>query len=227
MTIRRRNILVVAVVLLGCFGGAVCVLSLRTSRELARLDAVAGSTFTAPSSASASSSIITAAVAYAHGMLNTPYDPLMGRYGDPFGKTGFVVCIDVPVRAYQAAGISVPALLRAATQEHPEWFSIGPDNSPKNSFFYRRVRNYYPLFRNHPALITDNKPQVGDWAFYGKFHIALVVKADPDGSFEVIEASPKKGRVAVSDGEYMARTWGPPVFFGRLRAATYKSLPAK
>lgn len=187
----------------------------RTKKELARLNGLAGTAFVTPTSLEP---VITAAVSYAQTMLKKPYDPLMGRYGDPFGKVGFVVCIDVPVRAYKAAGISMPVLLREAAKEHPTWFNIGPNNPPSSPFFYRRVRNYHPLFRNHPALIADDKPQVGDWAFYGKFHIALVIKAETDGRYEVIEASPRKGHVAVSDGEYMARTWGPPAFFGRLRS---------
>ncbi len=158
------------------------------------------------------------AVAYARSMLTTPYDPLMGMYGDPFGKVGFVVCIDVPVRAYKAAGVSLPALLRESAKAHPDWFQIGPQNPPSSPFFYRRVRNYYDLFQHHPWLEFSGKPEVGDWAFYGKSHIALVEQVRPDGSFEVIEASPRKMRVAESDGEYMARTWGPPAFFGRLHA---------
>ena len=187
-----------------------------TGREIARLNRIAGTAFTPPASMNAA---IDQAKAYAQTMLGHPYDPLMGRLGDPFGKIGFVVCIDVPVRSYQSAGVAMPALLKESAQQHPEWFSIGPANSPTNSFFYRRVKNYFALFKHHPQLVADTKPQVGDWAFYDTSHIALVVDAAPDGSFKVVEASPVKGRVAISDGKYMSRTWGPPSFFGRIRTS--------
>ena len=150
-------------------------------------------------------------------MLRTPYDPLMGMYGDPFGRVGLVVCIDVPIRSYQAAGVALPLLLKDTARAHPEIFKIEPNNTPGNPFFYRRVRNYAPLFQRHPLLMASKEPQPGDLAFYGAFHIALVVDVRKDGTFDVIEASPRKGRVAVSDGAYMERTWGKPAFFGRIR----------
>lgn len=189
-------------------------LSIKTTREVSRLRAVSGDSFSAPDDKEAA---VLSAVSYARSLLGKPYDLLMGRFGDPLGKVGFIVCIDVPVRAYQAAGLSMPALLRESAKQHPEWFAIGPDNPPSSSFFYRRVRNYHPLFKNHPSLVVDSKPKVGDWAFYGTTHIAIVVSVQSDGKFEVIEASPVKGRTAVSGGDYMAATWGEPAFFGRLR----------
>jgi hypothetical protein len=150
-------------------------------------------------------------------MVGTSYDPLMGRFGDPLGKMGLVVCIDVPVRAYQDAGFSLPSRLREISAQNPSWFTIDANNSPSNPFFYRRVRNYYPLFQNDPLLEAGAKPQPGDWAFYGKTHIAIVSSVNPDGSYEVIEASPFKGSVDYSDDSYMAMTWGEPDFFGRLK----------
>ncbi|MEK7858764.1 MAG: hypothetical protein AAB320_06435 [Elusimicrobiota bacterium] len=193
-------------------------LQARTAKEVNRLRVLAGDRFSPPTEARQA---ITVAVFYAQSMLGKIYDPLMGRFGDPLGKAGCVVCIDVPVRSYQAAGISIPLLLRDAAKKNPEWFSIGPNNPPSSSFFYRRVRNYHPLFQHHPALLADTVPKVGDWVFYGKFHIALVVDVGADGSFRVIEASPLKGRVAVSEGKYMEKTWGRPAFFGRLRLANH------
>ena len=158
-----------------------------------------------------------AAIEYARSILRTPYDPLMGMYGDPLGRVGLVVCIDVPIRAYQAGGVSLPLLLKDTARAHPEIFDIGPNNSPSNPFFFRRVRNYAPLFQRHPLLLSSKEPRPGDMAFYGGFHIALVIEVRKDGSFDVIEASPRKGHVAVSDGAYMERTWGKPAFFGRIR----------
>ncbi len=70
---------------------------------------------------------------------------------------------------------------------------------------------------HHSLLTTDSRPQVGDWAFFGKFHIALVTSVDEQGNFQVIEANPYKLRVALSSSEYMVKKWGPPSFFGRLK----------
>jgi uncharacterized protein YijF (DUF1287 family) len=213
----RRGLVVGLIILIPSL--ALLAARWRTANEVARLRAIGGNSFVVPASSSAVRSAVDSAVAYARSMLGTPYDPFMGRYGDPFGAVGFVVCIDVPVRAYEAAGVSLPSLLREATHEHPDWFTIGPSNLPGSPFFYRRVRNYHPLFRHHPALTAADTPRVGDWAFFGKTHIALVVNVEQDGRFQVVEASPIKHRVAVSDGDYMAHTWGAPAFFGRLRAA--------
>lgn len=213
MMVKLKRLLIVTAAATSIAGASYLLLKARASREVERLRSIAGDSFAPPVD---SSQVATTAVGYAQSMLGMLYDPLMGRFGDPLGKAGCVVCIDVPVRAYQAAGVSLPVLLRESAKSRPEWFSIGPNNPPSSSFFYRRVRNYHPLFKNHPALLADSAPKVGDWAFYGKFHIALVVEVGPDG-FKVIEASPVKGRVAVSDSAYMERTWGRPAFFGRLK----------
>jgi len=79
------------------------------------------------------------------------------------------------------------------------------------------VWNYAPLFRSYSRLAVDSKPQVGEWAFYGKRHVGLVVEAGPDGRFQVIEASPVRGHVMLSDSQYMERVWGAPTCFGRLK----------
>ena len=195
---------------------AVLLLIRRQSHLMAGLQGQAGPTFVTPDAAKAVEAQ-QAAVTYARSMLGLPYDPLMGKYGDPFGHVGFVVCIDVPIRAYLAAGVPIPTLMKQSAKEHPDWFKIGPNNAPSNSFFYRRVRNYQDLFKNHPGLMISDRPQSGDWAFYGRTHIALVAEVSPDGRFQVIEASPIKMRVALSSDDYMLRTWGAPTFFGRLR----------
>lgn len=166
------------------------------------------------------SEVRNSAVTYARSMRGLPYDPLKGEQGDPFGKIGFVVCIDVPLRAYMHAGFDPAGMLRQAAQEHPSWFSIDKGNQPGNRFFYRRVRNYVGLFKNHPALETSGRPQPGDWAFFGPYHIALVSTVFPDGRYEVIEASGRKMHVGTNTGEKMEQTWGPPLFFGRWRART-------
>lgn len=157
------------------------------------------------------------AVAQARAMRWLPYDPLMGMYGDPLTPWGFVVCIDVPLRAYRAAGVSLAALLKESARAHPEWFKIGPANSPDNRFFYRRVRNYNDLFRNHPALKTSPTPKAGDLVFFGRWHIALVTEVGPDGAWKAVEASPRVWGVKESGSEYLERQWGPPEFFGAAR----------
>ena len=150
----------------------------------------------------------------------------MGRFGDPFSKVGFVVCIDVPVRAYQSVGINMPALLREAAQEHREWFSIGPDNPPSSSFFYRRVRNYIPLFRNHSQLTTDSKPHVGDWVFYGKNHIALVINVEADGHLRSLKLLHLKAALRLVMMITWPRLGGRLFFLEGLKLESYKNLGA-
>jgi hypothetical protein len=154
---------------------------------------------------------------YALSMKNIPYDPLMGKFHDMMGKAGMVVCIDVPVRSSLRAGLSMPALLKQSASIHPGWFEIDSTNHPDNPFFYRRVRNYYQLFERHPRLARDDKPQVGDWAFYGTIHIALVTSVSENGDIRLVEASPFKRRVAVSTIDEMEKIWGPASFFGRIK----------
>ena len=78
------------------------------------------------------------------------------------------------------------------------------------------MRNYYNLFEHHPDLEMENRPRPGDWAFYGRYHVALVVSVVDDGGFEVIEADNFRFRVVRRDDEYMDRVWGQPSFFGRI-----------
>ncbi|MBI5595414.1 MAG: hypothetical protein HY928_04925 [Elusimicrobia bacterium] len=153
----------------------------------------------------------------ARAMRGLPYDPFKGRYGDPLKPWGFVVCIDVPVRSYQAAGVSLPRLLSESARAHPEWFRAGPGNLPQDPFFPRRVRNYYDLFTHHPDLQAASEPAAGDLAFFGRWHIGLVTAAGPDGRWRAVEATPRRWGVVERDGEALVRTWGQPHFFGRLR----------
>lgn len=178
------------------------------AREAARLDA-ALARGPAPDAAAQ-------AVAYARSMWAL-YDPLKGRYGDPLTRFGFVVCIDVPLRAYASAGVSLPELLRRAAREHPEWFKLGPGNLPRSPFFTRRVRNYSDLFSNHPDLEISSSPRPGDLAFYGRWHIGLVTEVASDGSYTVAETSGPIFPVAERGDAAMRRSCGKPSFFGRLR----------
>lgn len=157
------------------------------------------------------------ASAYARSMRFIPYDPLMGKYRDALGRAGMVVCIDVPVRASLAAGLAFPELLRQSAAAHPEWFRISSYNSPGNPYFYRRVRNYRWMFERHPRLMLDRSPRPGDWAFYDYWHIAFVTEVAPDGTFKLIEASPKYLRVVETTGEEMEDTWHVTPVFGRVK----------
>lgn len=157
------------------------------------------------------------AVTYAESMLNTPYDHLMGKFDDLLGRAGLVVCIDVPVRSYLNAGVSMPGLLKESAAKNPDWFRINENNFPSNKFFYRRVRNYFDLFKNHSMLEAGVTPRVGDWAFYGRIHIAMVTIVNEDGSYDLIEANGERMRVVRSTSEYMEESWGVPSFFGRVR----------
>ena len=165
------------------------------------------------------------AAAYARSM-RALYDPLMGMYGDPLKQLGFVVCIDVPIRSYMSAGVSLPELLREAAKENPAWFKIASDNPPPSPFFVRRVRNYADLFQHHPALETSPSPLAGDLAFYGRWHIGLVTEVGPDGTYKVAEARGPLFPVTERSDAAMTRRWGEPSFFGRFRqSATRVSDP--
>ena len=160
------------------------------------------------------------AVEGARAMRWLPYDPFMGTHGDPLTPWGFVVCIDVPLRAYQNAGIPLASLLKESAAAHPTSFKIGPDNAPDNRFFYRRVRNYYDLFENHPALEAAATPRPGDLVFFGRWHIAVVTEVSPDGAWRAVEATPRVWGVKESGSDYLIKQWGEPAFFGRPRATS-------
>lgn len=196
---------------------AACVVRWRGADLLAELGRIAQDT-PVPVPEARADAVRARVVAGARAMRWLPYDPLMGMYGDPLGPWGFVVCIDVPLRAYRAAGVPLAALLKASALSHPGWFKIGPDNSPDNRFFYRRVRNYNDLFRSHPSLAASPAPQAGDLAFFGRWHIALVTEVAPDGSWRAVEASPRVWGVKESGDAYLIRQWGRPEFFGRVRS---------
>ena len=155
------------------------------------------------------------AVTYALKMENTPTDIFMGKFNNLFGKIGFVVCIDVPIKSYLWAGVSMPAVLFESARKEPGWFDIDDGNHPDNEFFYRRVRNYHDLFKNHPDLQTSDKPQKGDWAFYGRNHIALVTSVEQNGHYRVMEAY--FSNTSETTSQQIENIWGKPSFFGRIK----------
>ncbi len=197
--------------------GGASILRERTAAELGRLDAAAGESFIPPANEAARRSLAAAASTYGRSMTGKLFDPLVGRWGGVLAKIGFVECTDVPVRAYQAAGVPIKILLRRSASEHPEWFETSPDNLIGNRLFFHRAWNYLSLFRNHTALTVGTEPQTGDWVFYGKKHVGLVIETGKYGNFLAAEASPVRGRVVLSDAAYLKRVWGSPTAFGRLK----------
>lgn len=153
------------------------------------------------------------AAAHARTMVGRHTDPLMGRHGNVLGRLGWIVCTDVVVEAWLAAGVSLPAHLVETARAHPEWFEIDASNRPGDPYFVRRVRNYRPLFERSPSLEMDGTPQVGDWAFF-PHHVVLVVATRP-GSYLVVEAYAE--RVEVVPGRDVESRFGPPLGFGRAR----------
>jgi hypothetical protein len=152
-------------------------------------------------------------VAHANQLLGRRSDPLMGQYDNLLGRIGFLVCVDVVVESWLAAGLSLPALLREVAEESPVWFSIRTDNDPHDPNFVRRVRNYRDLFEHHPNLMFDDHPAAGDLAFYGRNHVALVTQSN-GSTYTVIEAF--DAQVTTRSGrevEARSRTTGR---FGRL-----------
>lgn len=210
---RSRALALSAVALALAIAGFVRV---RNARLLRALEGVPQDT-ALPLKAAEAEAVRARAVAGARAMSWLPYDPFMGTHGDPLTPWGFVVCIDVPLRAYRAAGVPLAALLKESARTNPGWFKIGPDNAPDNRFFYRRVRNYNDLFRNHPSLEASPTPRAGDLAFFGRWHIALVTEATPDGAWRAVEATPRVWGVKESGNDYLQRQWGAPEFFGRLK----------
>ncbi len=148
-------------------------------------------------------------------MEGIPTDYLMGKYFNVLGRIGRVVCVDVPIQSYLMAGASFPALLKRSAASHPDWFEIDESNKPENEFFYRRVRNYYDLFTHHPGLEIDHSPRVGDWAFYGRGHVALVVWVGEAGKYFAMEAYWEETELA--EDIAIENIWGPPDFFGRVK----------
>lgn len=207
----------------GLAGAAAAAAAWAHAAESGRLAASVDASLGAPLPAERARAVRAAAVAYGRAM-RAPYDPLMGKYGDPLRRLGFVVCIDVPLRAYANAGLSLPALLREAAREHPDWFRTGRDNPAAGPFFARRVRNYSDLFRHHPGLEVSSSPQAGDLAFFGRWHVGLVTEVDAAGRYKVVEASGPSVFVREWSDEAEARRWGRPTLFGRVREAAARPL---
>lgn len=132
----------------------------------------------------------------ARALIGTPYDPLMGMYGNIGAKAGFIVCSDVPNIAFGASGYSWKEVLEKDFKVNSKFYNSDNGNKPGNPFFHRRARNLYAYFRANGRLKTgDFKPEVGDLVFYRKSnngyiaHVALVSAVTRNG-YKLIESAP-------------------------------------
>lgn len=120
------------------------------------------------------------------------YDYFQGKYNNIGKNLGFLVCVDIPRISYQQAGIYFEPMLREDFKIHPEYYNTEDGiNTPSSEFFSRRVRNLYSYCEANNKLIKNCKtPMPGDFVFYGKNHIALVVEVHNDGTYNEIENAP-------------------------------------
>lgn len=135
-----------------------------------------------------------AIVGEARNLVGLWYDPLQGYLHDIGGRSGFIVCMDVPRLAYRNAGTSLRRLLEADYAAHPDHYGKH-DGRPGDPYFDRRARNLYTYCKFNGCLDTTGPPEPGDVVFMSHgpngwiSHIALVSETAPDGSYRVVEAS--------------------------------------
>ena len=130
--------------------------------------------------------------------MGTPYDPLMGRYGNIGAKFGFIVCSDVLNIAYGLSGFSLKRMLEEDYRKTPSAYGENSrGNKPGNPYFHRRARNLYAYFKNNNRLLSPtSEPLVGDLAFYKLkshgyvAHVALVTEVS-NGTYMLVESAPE------------------------------------
>jgi uncharacterized protein YijF (DUF1287 family) len=162
-------------------------------------------------------------IAEARKLKGIMYDPLQGKYNNIGGKLGFIVCIDIPLLAYQNADYSIKKVMEEDFKTHPEHYDTKDWNIPQNPFFHRRARNLYDYCKGTNRLIPlDQRPKNGDVVFYTKkqdgiiSHIALITKAENNGSYWVIESAPETIlSKETTNKKVEARGW-IPISFGRI-----------
>lgn len=150
------------------------------------------------------------------------YDPLQGKYNNIGGRLGFIVCIDVPILAYENAGYSIKNVMEEDFKKHPEHYDKRDWNIPQNPFFHRRARNLYDYCKGNNRLIhLNHRPKVGDVVFYTKkqgdiiSHIALITKVEDD-SYWVIESAPETILSKETANKNVENRGWIPVAFGRI-----------
>lgn len=168
-----------------------------------------------------------AIIARAKTLKGTPYDPLMGMYGNIGASLGFIVCSDVPNIAFGQEGYSWQEVLAEDFKQHPAAYNSGNGNNPDNPFFHRRARNLYSYFKANKRLKpVDSLPSAGDLVFYRKSekgyiaHVALVTEV-VGHEYNIMESAPKTLLAQEVDGNSpMGRGW-IVAGFGRV----YPSIP--
>ncbi len=133
----------------------------------------------------------------AKSLSGTPYDPLMGMYGNIGADFGFIVCSDVPNIAFGLSGYSWKEALEQDYKLNSKFYNSENGNKPGNPYFHRRARNLYSYFKANGKLKTQGyTPKVGDMTFYRKkvngfiAHVALVSKVTESG-YNLMESAPK------------------------------------
>ena len=133
------------------------------------------------------------------------YDQLQGSFNNIGGKSGFLVCCDIPNIAYAQAGFSFEKFLKDDFSSHPEHYNTrNGTNTPSTIFFYRRVENFYAYCKyNNKLIINCESPKVGDLIFYGQSHVSLVSEVHSDGTINEIETN--RGTIFVV--EHVNKKW--------------------
>jgi len=135
-------------------------------------------------------------VANARSLSGTPYDPLMGMYGNIGAKAGFIVCSDIPNIAYGLSGFSLRKMIEEDYKRNPSNYNSASGNRPGNPYFHRRARNLYSYFKGNGLLLSpETLPHIGDLVFYRTrpegyiSHVALVTAVN-DENYSVMESAP-------------------------------------
>lgn len=150
----------------------------------------------------------------ASALKGTPYDPLMGMYGNIGADLGFIVCSDVPNIAYGLSGYSLKKALALDFAKNPAAYNSKNGNTPKNPYFHRRARNLHAYFKSIGQLMPNSyKPGVGDLVFYKNpqkdyiSHVALVSYTSKN-EHKVIESAPRTILAQEVDGDSpLERGW--------------------
>lgn len=151
------------------------------------------------------------------------YDPLQGKYNNIGGRLGLIVCIDVPLLAYQNAGYSIKEAMTDDFKKHPEHYDTKDWNIPENPFFHRRARNLFAYCKGTNRLIPlDQRPMPGDVIFYSwrpngmLSHIALITEGDGNDRYHLVESAPETFfSKEITNKDVENRGW-IPIAFGRL-----------
>ena len=151
------------------------------------------------------------------------YDFLRGHLWNYGGRIGLMVDIDVVNIAYEKAGIYLDRLMAEDYAKNPDTYDIMNDNTPKNPFFRRRVRNLFIFLENTNRLARAHRlPAPGDLIFYSHpeakrrpAHVVLVTRVTNDDRVFVMQGSMKHGLKEVLESDVRERGF-EPMHYGEL-----------